>query len=292
MGEKHVGARRAGRPGRPVGGATRSPLPLRGLARPPLGQFVLPGQPTRLPLAQPPPGPRQRPQTSRATAGSTLGRIPQCSLDRVKISVHAGDGGDSGATFHHEAHVPPAGPRWRRRRAWRLNPSPGRSGPRTTLRDFQPTTASRLDPVAAAALRKHHGKAGTDLTWSFRREPAVYDDASGELLADLLKRAIRSRWSLAAGGGGRGNAPRQAATHQAPRHAQKGEPGDERWIRLEELRLIAGRWARSDCLMPRQIDPPGGAHRGPAEDRRLTVPTLRAQPRCGPRPRRRRRRQR
>ena len=66
---------------------------------------------------------------------------------------------------------------------------------------------------------------------------AVYDDESGALLADLV--AVGQTAMVARGGrGGLGNTHFKTSTHQAPKHAQKGEPGAESWIRLE-LRLIA-----------------------------------------------------
>jgi GTP-binding protein len=65
----------------------------------------------------------------------------------------------------------------------------------------------------------------------------VLDDATGELLADLV--ATGQSAAIARGGrGGLGNVHFATATHRTPRHAQKGEPGEERWLRLE-LRLIA-----------------------------------------------------
>jgi len=65
----------------------------------------------------------------------------------------------------------------------------------------------------------------------------VYDDASGEVLVDLL--APGQRFLIAAGGrGGRGNTSFVSSTNQAPRIAEKGEPGQARWLRLE-LKVIA-----------------------------------------------------
>ena len=65
----------------------------------------------------------------------------------------------------------------------------------------------------------------------------VFDAASGDLLADLV--VPEQRFMVARGGrGGLGNTHFVTATHQVPMHAQKGEPGEERRLRLE-LRLIA-----------------------------------------------------
>ncbi|MES2209939.1 MAG: GTPase ObgE [Chloroflexota bacterium] len=157
-------------------------------------------------------------------------------LDRVKILVRAGAGGDGAATFRQEAHVPRGGPDGGdggRGGSIHLNVDPGQ----TTLRDFSYRHHFRADGGGRGSRARRHGKAGTDLILDVPPGTAVYDDETGELLADLV--ATGQTAMVARGGrGGLGNTHFKTSTHQAPKHAQKGEPGQERWIRLE-LRLIA-----------------------------------------------------
>src|SRR5207237_5575172 len=95
----------------------------------------------------------------------------------------------------------------------------------------------RATPGGRGTGSRRHGKAGDDLVLTVPPGTAVVDDASGALVADLV--ATDQEVMVARGGrGGLGNVHFKSATHQAPRHAQKGEPGEERWLRLE-LRLIA-----------------------------------------------------
>ncbi|MBA2315470.1 MAG: GTPase ObgE [Chloroflexi bacterium] len=157
-------------------------------------------------------------------------------LDRVKIWVRAGDGGAGAATFRQEAHVPRGGPDGGdggRGGSVHVRVDPGQ----TTLRDFQYRHHFKATPGGRGTRSRRHGKAGDDLELVVPPGTAIFDDASGELLADLV--AVGQSAMVARGGrGGLGNTHFKTATHQAPKHAQKGEPGEERWLRLE-LRLIA-----------------------------------------------------
>ena len=157
-------------------------------------------------------------------------------LDRVKIFVKAGAGGDGAATFRTEAHVPRGGPD---------GGDGGRGGSihlrvdagQTTLRDFRQKRHFKATPGGRGGGSRRHGAAGDDLTIDVPPGTAVFDDETGELLADLV--AVGQTTMIGRGGrGGLGNTHFKTSTHQAPKHAQKGEPGEERWLRLE-LRLIA-----------------------------------------------------
>jgi len=157
-------------------------------------------------------------------------------LDRVKINVRAGGGGDGAATFRREAHVPRGGPDGGdggRGGSIHLVVDPGQ----TTLRDFQYRHHFKAVGGGRGEGSRRHGKAGDDLTIPVPPGTAVFDDETGELLADLVG-AGQTVMVARGGRGGLGNTHFKTSTHQAPRHAQKGEPGIERWVRLE-LRLIA-----------------------------------------------------
>jgi GTP-binding protein len=157
-------------------------------------------------------------------------------LDEVTIDVRAGAGGDGAATFRREAHVPRGGPDGGdggRGGSVYLRVDPGQ----TTLRDFRYRHHFKATPGGRGERSRRHGKAGQDLHLPVPPGTGVFDDASGSLLADLV--ATGQDVLVARGGrGGLGNVHFATATHQAPRHAQKGEPGEERRLRLE-LRLIA-----------------------------------------------------
>lgn len=157
-------------------------------------------------------------------------------LDEVRIVVRAGAGGDGASTMRREAHVPRGGPD---------GGDGGRGGSvylrvdagQTTLRDFRYKSRFSATPGGSGERQKRHGKAGEDLYLPVPPGTAVIDEATGALIADLV--AVGQEAMVARGGrGGLGNVHFATSTHQAPRHAQRGEPGEENMIRLE-LRLIA-----------------------------------------------------
>ena len=81
------------------------------------------------------------------------------------------------------------------------------------------------------------GAYGADLEVRVPTGTLVRDAEDGNLMADLTDEDQRAL--LVRGGrGGRGNASFRSARHQAPRLAEKGEPGQERWLDLE-LKLVA-----------------------------------------------------
>lgn len=165
--------------------------------------------------------------------------------DQVRIFVAGGAGGDGSASFRREAHVPRGGPD---------GGDGGRGGHvvlvveagMTTLGDLRHHPHHRAKPGGRGAGRKAHGRNAADVVLPVPPgtvarvapddgEPTP--DASSAVIGELMTPG--ERLVVARGGrGGRGNVHFVTATQRAPKHAQKGEPGESRWIELE-LKLIA-----------------------------------------------------
>ena len=163
----------------------------------------------------------------RRVAASAHARIDPCSSTTSEIWVRGGDGGDGAATFRREAHVPRGGPD---------GGDGGRGGSiyltvdagETSLRDYRQHHHFKAAPGGRGTGQRKHGKAGEDLVLKVPPGTGVFDDDTGELLGDLV--AAGQTLLVARGGrGGLGNVHFATSTHQAPTHAQKGEPGEERW---------------------------------------------------------------
>ena len=157
-------------------------------------------------------------------------------VDEALIYVKAGDGGRGCVSFRRERFVPRGGP----------DGGDGGKGGDVIIRGSR-SHRTLLD----LKYRKHHvakrgghgsgnnrtGKDGDDVIIYVPLGTVVRDAETGELLADITKEG--EEFIVAKGGmGGKGNAWFATATNQAPRYAQPGMPGEERWIKLE-LKLLA-----------------------------------------------------
>jgi len=156
-------------------------------------------------------------------------------IDQARIFVKAGDGGNGCASFRREKYVPAGGPD---------GGDGGKGGDvifevdqgLSTLIDFTRRTHFIAERGQHGQGSNKHGRNGEDLVVRVPPGTQVKDD-EGRLLADLV--APGQRWVAARGGrGGRGNARFKSPTRRAPAFFEKGEPGEERWLRLE-LKLLA-----------------------------------------------------
>lgn len=157
-------------------------------------------------------------------------------IDHAKIFVKGGDGGNGCVAFRREKYVPLGGP---------AGGDGGRGGNvifiadegMSTLMDFQYRKHFKANRGQHGLGKNQHGARGDDLVVRVPVGTVVIDDDSGETIADLT--ADGQEAVIARGGrGGRGNARFATAIHKAPSMAENGEPGEERWIRLE-LKLLA-----------------------------------------------------
>src|SRR5260221_4715190 len=157
-------------------------------------------------------------------------------LDQAKIHLKSGDGGAGCVGFRREKFIEFGGPD---------GGDGGRGG------DIIVEAMANLNTLIDyryqqhfKAQRGHHGMgqnrsggAGSPVVLKLPIGTQILDEDKETVIADLTRPGQRIVL-LRGGDGGRGNAHFKSATHQAPRHAEPGWPGQERWVWLR-LKLIA-----------------------------------------------------
>lgn len=155
-------------------------------------------------------------------------------VDEAKINVAAGAGGNGALAFHREPYKPRGGP----------DGGNGGRGGDVVIRahDSVGTLLELRDHPHVKAERGKHGegnrKHGADAAARIILVPLGTMVYEGDVLLADLARASDEVVVARGGKGGRGNASFATATRRAPGFAEKGEPGEEGWLRLE-LRLLA-----------------------------------------------------
>jgi GTP-binding protein len=157
-------------------------------------------------------------------------------LDEAKVYIRSGDGGNGCVAFRREKFIEFGGP---------SGGDGGRGGDivveavdgLNTLIDYRYQQHFKARAGGNGMGKDRHGAGSDDVVLKVPVGTQIFDEDKETLLADLT--AIGQRVVLAKGGnGGFGNARFKTSTNRAPRHANPGQPGEERWIWLR-LKLIA-----------------------------------------------------
>ncbi|HWN10058.1 MAG TPA: GTPase ObgE [Pyrinomonadaceae bacterium] len=157
-------------------------------------------------------------------------------IDRAKIRIKGGHGGNGVTAFRREKFVPRGGP---------SGGEGGRGGDVWIVADSSLNTLLHLryNPEHIAERGRHGegsnrtGREGEDLTVLVPVGTQIFDSVTGELLQDLTSDGFR--WRAAKGGrGGFGNSHFATSTNRAPRYHQSGSEGEELELQLE-LKLLA-----------------------------------------------------
>ena len=157
-------------------------------------------------------------------------------IDEARIQVSAGNGGNGVVSFRREKYEPEGGPN---------GGDGGRGGSvyavadrnLNTLIEFRYTRKFAAQRGENGGSSDCYGKGGDDIVLHMPVGTVLTDSNSGEIVADLSTDG--QRILIAKGGkGGLGNIHFKSSTNRAPRQCTKGEPGEERELRLE-LRVLA-----------------------------------------------------
>jgi len=157
-------------------------------------------------------------------------------VDEIDVFVKGGDGGAGCVSFRREKFVPYGGPDggdggdggsiW-------LEADPAL----TTLLDYHYKRHYHAERGTHGQGSNRHGASGRDTTLRVPLGTVVADRDTGEHLADLTTKGQRVM-AIRGAIGGRGNARFATSTNRAPRRADLGRTGPERWLHLE-LKLLA-----------------------------------------------------
>ena len=157
-------------------------------------------------------------------------------IDRARVFVKAGDGGDGMSSFRREKYVPNGGP------------SGGDGGKGAdvifkadkninTLVDFRYKRQFKAPAGGNGESSNKHGRGSEPLIIPVPLGTVIKEEATGKVFCDLVNDG--DTFVIAKGGrGGRGNARFQTSANRAPTFAEKGEPGEEFWLQLE-LKVLA-----------------------------------------------------
>lgn len=157
-------------------------------------------------------------------------------VDRAKINIRSGKGGDGAVTFRREPYVPEGGPD---------GGDGGKGGDVVfkadnslrTLMDFRYKRKYQAENGQNGMKKKRFGKKGADLIIKVPPGTMIIDEESGALMKDLINHG--DRFVAAKGGkGGKGNVHFKSSIRQAPNFAEAGGVAKERNVILE-LKLIA-----------------------------------------------------
>ncbi|MFC4809015.1 GTPase ObgE [Paenibacillus sp. GCM10023250] len=157
-------------------------------------------------------------------------------VDKAKIFVKGGDGGNGIVSYRREKYVPQGGP---------AGGDGGKGGDvifrvdsgLRTLMDFRYQKHFKGERGERGKVKTMHGSNAEDMVVRIPPGTVIIDDDSGEILADMTTHG--SELVVARGGrGGRGNTRFATASNPAPDFAENGEEGEERWIILE-LKVMA-----------------------------------------------------
>ncbi|WP_010678275.1 GTPase ObgE [Bacillus timonensis] len=157
-------------------------------------------------------------------------------VDQVKVYVKGGDGGNGMVAYRREKYVPMGGPAG----------GDGGKGADVifeveeglrTLMDFRYQRHFKAQRGEHGMSKNQHGKNAEPMVVKVPPGTVVTDDDTGVVIADLTQHGQRA--VIAKGGrGGRGNSRFATPANPAPEIAENGEPGQERYVRLE-LKVLA-----------------------------------------------------